>query len=191
MKKKSIIITSMLVVILIGIVSFIKLEKKDVKSALNKEKIEKLSVTQKQDEEYIDLALYFDGTENDGEVKVLKEERLVNKEELFGEIIVQELIKGPSVVSNSKSILPKETRLLSFSIKDRVAYVNLSSNAKVKMSEAQEKATLTCMATSLTQLSSVDKVMITVENQNLQTLGGNYDISKPFSQDEISVLKLK
>ncbi|GAA0126650.1 GerMN domain-containing protein [Clostridium senegalense] len=191
MKKKSIIIILIIAFTIIGVLSFINYDKKDKNSALNKEKIKNLNVKQEESGEYLDLTLYFDGTENDSESKILKEERLVDKEELLGEIIVQELLKGPSVVSQSKAIFPKDTRLLSFSIKDGIAYVNLSEAAKVEMNENKEKTTLTCLATSLTQLSSIDKVMLTIDNKNLQTIGGNYDVSKPFSQEDINGLKLK
>lgn len=191
MKKKSIIIILIIAFTIIGVLSFINYDKKDKNSALNREKIKNLNVKQEESGEYLDLTLYFDGTENDSESKILKEERLVDKEELLGEIIVQELLKGPSVVSQSKAIFPKDTRLLSFSIKDSIAYVNLSEAAKVEMDENKEKTTLTCLATSLTQLSSIDKVMLTIDNKNLQTIGGNYDVSKPFSQEDINGLKLK
>ncbi|WP_061996943.1 GerMN domain-containing protein [Clostridium sp. ATCC 25772] len=191
MKKKSIIIILIIAFTIIGVLSFINYDKKDKNSALNKEKIKNLNVKQEESGEYLDLTLYFDGTENDSESKILKEERLVDKEELLGEIIVQELLKGPSVVSQSKAIFPKDTRLLSFSIKDGIAYVNLSEAAKVEMNENKEKTTLTCLATSLTQLNSIDKVMLTIDNKNLQTIGGNYDVSKPFSQEDINGLKLK
>ena len=53
------------------------------------------------------------------------------------------------------------------------------------MSEVKEKSCLVSIATSLTQLPSVEKVKMTVGNKNIKTLGGNFDISKPFSKSEI------
>ncbi|HCQ88967.1 MAG TPA: sporulation/spore germination protein, partial [Clostridium sp.] len=86
--------------------AFRSFESKDRNSILSKEKLQNLKLPSEKGE-YIDIKLYFDGSKNDKDVKIAKEERLVNKEELVGEIIMQELIKGPAVVSESKSILPK------------------------------------------------------------------------------------
>ena len=189
MKKKVVIICSVIILIAAFIVIFGG-EKKDKNTVLNKEKIEKLNIESKDKGDSIDINLYFNGGKNENDVKIVKEERLVNREELFGEVIVQELIKGPAVNSESKPIFPKDTRVLSFSIKDGIAYLNLSYNKDLKITASEEKALLTCLSTSLSQLESVRKLMLTVENQTIQSLGGNYDISKPFSTQEIDSLKI-
>jgi germination protein M len=184
-KAMKILLCSMLV---ISTVAFYGCEKKDQKSVTNKEKLENLKLPLEK-ENFIEFGIYFDGSKDDTTVEVVKDERLINKEELIGEAIMQELIKGPSVKSELKPILTKETRLLSFSIKDNIAYVNLSKEAKIEMSQAKEKSCLEGIAASLTQLPSVEKVAITVENKNIDTLGGNFDISKPFSKGEIISIK--
>ena len=163
-------------------------EKKDKKSVTNKEKLENLKVPLEKDG-FIQLGVYFDGTKDGTTTQVVKDERLINKEELIGETIMQELIKGPTVKSELKPILTKETRLLSFSIKDNIAYVNLSKEAKIHMSEVKEKSCLESIVASLTQLPSVEKVKITMENKDIDTIGGNFDISKPFSKGEIIPIK--
>ena len=163
-------------------------EKKDTKSVTNKEKLENLKLPLEKDG-FIQLGLYFDGTKDGNNVQVVKDERIINKEELIGETIMQELIKGPTLKTELKPILPKETRVLSFSIKDNIAYVNLSKEAKINMSVAKEKSCLQGIAASLTQLSSVEKVKITMENKDIDTIGGNFDISKPFSKGELKLIK--
>jgi germination protein M len=184
-KAMKILLCSMLV---ISTVAFYGCEKKDQKSITNKEKLENLKLPLEK-ENFIQFGIYFDGSKDDTTVQVVKDERLINKEELIGETIMQEIIKGPGVKSELKPILPKETRILSFSIKDNIAYVNLSKEAKISMSEAKEKSCLEGIAASLTQLPSVEKVKITVENKNLDTLGGNFDISKPFTKGQIILIK--
>ncbi|MGH4122765.1 MAG: GerMN domain-containing protein [Clostridium sp.] len=174
--------------LVISTVAFSGCEKKDSKSVVNKEKIENLKLPLEKDD-FIQFGIYFDGTKDDSNVEVIKDERIINKEELIGEAIMQELIKGPTVKSELKPILPKETRLLSFSIKDSIAYVNLSKEARIKMSVAKEKSCLQGIAASLTQLPSVQKVRITMENKDIETIGGNFDISKPFSKEEIVLIK--
>lgn len=186
--NKKVLIVALCLILALAALAFRSFESKDRNSILSKEKLQNLKLPSEKGD-YIDIKLYFDGSKDNKDVKIAKEERLVNKEELVGEIIMQELIKGPAVVSESKSILPKETRLLSFSIKEGIAYVNLSSVAEVTMSPEQEKTTLTCIATSLTQLPSIQQIMITVENKNIESLGGNYNISKPFSKQEIDGMR--
>lgn len=133
----------------------------------------------------IDLNLYFDNSQDEKNVKIGKEDRLIQKQELIGELIVNELIKGPSLQSGYKPILPKNTKLLSFSINNGIAYVNLSSDAEVTMTPVKEQATLESISSSLTQLSSIKKIKIQIENKDIQTLGGNYDVSKPFGKNDI------
>ncbi|MBW9156153.1 GerMN domain-containing protein [Clostridium tagluense] len=174
--------------LVISTVAFLGCEKKDKKSVANKEKIENLKLPLEKDAS-IQFGIYFDGTKDDSNVQVVKDERIINKEELIGEAIMQELIKGPTVKSELKPILPKETRLLSFSINDSIAYVNLSKEAKIKMSVAKEKSCLQSIAASLAQLPSVEKVKLTMENEDIDTIGGNFDISKPFSKAEIVPIK--
>ncbi|MGL5245624.1 MAG: GerMN domain-containing protein, partial [Sarcina sp.] len=81
------------------------------------------------------------------------------------------------------------TRVLSFSIKDDVAIINLSKEAKIKMNFAKEEACLKAITSSICQLEGINKINILIENQMVDSLGSNYDISKPFAKDEINGLK--
>ena len=184
-REVKILLCSLLV---ISTVAFWGCEKKDKKSVTNNEKFENLKLPLEKDD-FIEFGIYFDGSKDDTTVEIVKDMRLINKEELIGETIMQELIKGPIAKSELKPILPKETRLLSFSIKDSIAYVNLSKEAKIVMSEIKEKICLESIAASLTQLPSVERVKMTMENKNIDTLGGNFDISKPFNKNEIILIK--
>ena len=180
-KAIKILLCSMLVV---STVAFSGCEKKDTKSVTNKEKLENLKLPLEKND-IIQLNIYFDGTKDGDAVEVVKDERIINKEELIGETIMQELIKGPTVKSELKPILPKEARLLSFSIKDNIAYVNLSNEARINMSKKKEESCLEGIVTSLTQLPSVQKVKITIGNDGIDTIGGNFNISKPFSKGKL------
>ncbi|MCM0647136.1 GerMN domain-containing protein [Clostridium swellfunianum] len=172
--------------VFISTLSFAGCEKKDKLSINNNEKLKNI-VLPKEKDQNINLDLYFDSSSNKEKAQVAKEERLVNKEELVGEIIMQELLKGPANVAGSglKPIFPKETRLLSFSIKDAIAYVSLSGEARTTMSPAKEEALLRSILNSLTQLPSVSKVKIMVDNKDIQSIGGNHDTSKPFGKEDI------
>lgn len=174
--------------LILSIFSFTGCGHKD-KTAINNNNKVKNMKTEKEKDQMINLKLYFDASKDDSNVKVGEEERSIMKEEVLGDIIMQELINGPSVKSsNLKPILPKDTRLISFSIKDGVAYVNLSKNAKIKMSPNKEKVCLNSIVESLTQLKSVSKVKIFIENKDTKTLGGNFDILKPIGKDSLKKL---
>lgn len=185
MKKK--VIFSMCLVVLLSTIGLVGCNDNDRISLKNKEKIEKMEMPLGKDEN-IELEVYFDASTDKG-VKVLKVERLIHKEELIGELIVQELIKGPDVIGEVKPVLPKETRLLSFSIKNGIAIVNLSNEAKVNMSPEKEEACLKSIVYSITQLPSVVKVKILIENK-VSTLGGNFDLTNPLTREGISEARI-
>ncbi|MGY0373737.1 GerMN domain-containing protein [Clostridium sp. JNZ J1-5] len=177
------------VLVISALSAFVGCNKDEAPIVNNSEKIKNLKVSNSDDDSWLNLKLYFDGSADEKKANVVKEERLIKKEELIGEIIMQELIKGPSVGSQLKPVFPKETKLLSFSIKDRIAYINLSSNVKYKMTAIREEACLRSIALSLTELKSVDKVKILIDNKSVDALGGNFNISKPFNNDDINGMK--
>lgn len=181
--KKFLIGLSVIAAILV-IINIIGYEKKDKSSINNNKKIEELKL-HNSDENFIKLELYFDSSKDEEKVEVAKEERLIIKEEFIGELIMQELIKGPSVKSKLKSIFPKQTRLLSFSIKEGTAYVNLSSEAKSFMTPAKEEVYLKSIVLSLTELESIKKVKILIDNKNVDSLGGNFNISKSLDKNDV------
>ena len=186
MKKLIQVLTcSLLITATVGLVGC---EKSDKISMSNTEKIKNMQLPLEKGQS-IDFDVFFDASKDEKKVEIAKESISLNKEELIGEIIMNQLIKGPSIQSTLNTILPKETRLISFSIKDGVAIVNLSKEVIVMMSPGKEEASLRCISSSLTQLASISKVKILVENKNVETLGGNYDISKPFGKDEIIARK--
>lgn len=181
-----------LVILIVSVLSLLIGCSNNVPFVNNGEKIKNLKVSKSDsNDEWFKLNLYFDGSADEKKAETIKEERLINKEELMGEIIIQELIKGPSVGSQLKPIFPKGTKLLSFSIKDKIAYINLSSNAKYKMTAIREEACLRSIALSLTELESVDKVKILVDSKNVDTLGGNFNISKPYNNNDVALIKNK
>lgn len=174
--------------VMVSSVAFAGCQKEDKVSINNKEKVKSITMPKEKDN-IIDLDIYFDSSSDEKKVEIAKEERVIQKEELLGELIMHELIKGPSVESKLKPVLPKETRLLSFSIKDNIAYVNLSKEAKVSMTKSKEEASLKSIANSLTQLPSIVKIKLLVENKEVDSLGGNYDVSKPFGKEDIDARK--
>lgn len=163
-------------------------ESKDKSSVNTTEKLQKLKLYNNSSNA-VNFDLYFDSSQNEEKSEVAKEERSISKDEIVGELIVNELIKGPSVNSKLKAILPTSTKLLSFSIKDGIAYVSLSDEAKVKMTRAKEEAALKSIVKSLGQIESIKSVKILIDNNDTDTLGGNYDITKPINKKDVENLK--
>ena len=186
MKKGfSVFTCSILVVSLLGITGC---EKKDKTSLNNKEK-EKKIVLSKEKETTLDLNIYFDSSKNVNTPEIAQEERVLKRYEILGETIIGEIIKGPSVNSKLNPVLPKDTRVLSFSIKDNIAFVNFSKEANIPMTSSKEEACLKSIIWSLSQLPSVEKVKILVENKDTGIWGEHFDLSKPIGKDDIQNAK--
>jgi spore germination protein GerM len=163
-------------------------EKKDELSINNKQK-EKDIVLSKGKTNLLDLDVYFNSSSKPNTVEITKESRVIKEDELLAETIVNELIKGPSVNSRLAPILPKESRVMSISIKDNIAYLNLSKEANTKMTPVEEEACLKGIVFSLEQLPTVKKVKIFIDNKDSKIWGDNFDLSKPLGKNDIESLK--
>ncbi|WP_035292934.1 GerMN domain-containing protein [Clostridium sp. KNHs214] len=177
------------VLLLACTITFTGCEKKDKISSLNKEKLENIKLSKEEKENFLSVDLYFDSSKNKGKEQFAKEPRVMNKKEIIAKTVMEELINGPSTESKLDPILSRETRVLNVSVKDGVAYVNLSSEAKSKMDKQKEIICLKSIVYSLTSLDYINKVSILIENKNIDTLGGNVDISKPMGRAEVDIIK--
>ena len=176
--------------LIISSVFFISCEKKDSISINNKDKIKNITLHNEKNN-LVDLNLYFDSTNSSNNAEITKEERIIKKDELLGQFIIGELIKGPSVNNSLKPIFPKETRLLSFSIKNNIAYVNLSSEAYYSMTADKEEAYLKSIIWSLTELPSIKKVKLFIENKDISSLSKNFKFDDPIGRDDITKINKK
>lgn len=177
-------------IVLVSFLATTGCEKKDTLSSQNKQKIEKLTPSDSKDNN-VELELYFDASKNNEKVDLTKEERLINTDELLGELTVHELIKGPYLNSKLNPVLPKNTRLLSFSIDNKIAYVNLSKEALTNMPPTKEEACVKSMVWSLTSLRGIEKVKFLIENKDIHHSLKNIDISKPLSRSDFNPAKNK
>lgn len=135
------------------------------------EKLKNMKVI--NEDEILDLDLYF--AKDNGDIG--KEENFINIDEIIARTLVNRLIEGPATQDVSLGpVLPKETRLLSLSIKEGTAVINLSKEAVREMDENTEKSSIKAIVSTLCQLDSIDKIKIISENNEIETLGGNYSI---------------
>lgn len=182
--KKGIILLIMASFLLVGCDSI----KMDKLAANNNERVKTIANDLIGD---INLSLYFDGTSDEKNPKIEQQEILVDGEEILGQYLIQALIQGPSQKGSLAPILSKDTKLLSFDRKDDIAIINLSKDAVIKMSAAKEEAALEGILATITQIPSINKINILVDNQMVNSLGGNFDISKPFGKEDIPNLRIK
>ena len=164
--------------------TFVGCNKADKVSINNKEKIKNMKLLNEEGD-LLDLELYFDNSTDESKSKIGMEELVMDKEEVIGETLINSLIAGPSLNSKLKPILSKDTRLLSFSIKDNIAVVNLSSGASIKMTPAKEEACIKGIVNTLCQLPKVNKVKFLIENKDIETIGGNYSTMDPIGKDDM------
>lgn len=130
----------------------------------------------------IEFNLYYNASSDDNNSAVSEEKRSINKDEVIGRIIIEELIKGPSANGNLINPLPKDAKLLSFTIKDNIGYVSLDlGTEEIKMTPAKEIAALKAILMALSQISSINQVKISIPKTNQQTFAGIIDITKPIN----------
>lgn len=188
MKKIFIILLCFIITLFILVLT--ACEKKDTLSINNKEKEKNIALSKEQDN-LIDLNIYFNSSKDSDTVEISKESRIIRKDELLAETILYELIKGPSVKSNLTPVLPKNTRIISVSIKDNIAYLNLSDEANIKMTSIKEETCLKSIIFSLTQISTIKKIKFSINNKDSNIWGNNFDLSKPIGKDDIKNAKKK
>lgn len=130
----------------------------------------------------IEFNLYYNVSNDENSSAVKVEKRAINKDEVIGRIIIEELIKGPSANGSLQSPLPKDTKLLSFTIKDNIGYVSLDlGTEEIKITPAKEIAAVKSMLISLSQITSINQVKISIPKTNQETFAGNIDITKPIN----------
>lgn len=111
------------------------------------------------------ITLYF----GDEDAEFLTPERRnieLSNTDTIEKVILDELLKGPSVGGNIKTI-PSETKVLSIETKDKVCFVNLSKEFSDKHpgGTSAEKLTVYSIVNSLTELGTIDRVQFLIEGE--------------------------
>lgn len=116
-------------------------------------------------EEESNITLYFSDLNAEYLVKEIRRIQVPRGESLE-KLIVTELIRGPKG-QNAGRTVPQETKIRSVETKDRVCFVNLSSEfvSKNNVGTSAEKLTIYSIVNSLTELSNIDKVQFLIEGE--------------------------
>ena len=134
--------------------------------------LDKLSFT----EGTIELMMYFPGTES-GKLKKIKREAALGSFYTDEQLIIENLIKGPADGEKDiTSCIPKGTKLLNIVTKDRVCYVNLSSEFLNLSEDVDPELTVYSIVNSLTELPEISSVVLNVNWESIEYYGGVYCI---------------
>lgn len=135
--------------------------------------------------------LYFSVIENDDSLKLISVPRNINYTNMPLTETLKALLTGPSSVEqNSKIItnIPNNTKLLSVSIKNNIAYVNFSK--EFEFNSYGRDATVNQIKQvvyTVTEFANVHYVQFMINGQVKTYLGGEgVLISKPFSRHDFS-----
>ena len=119
-------------------------------------------------------------------------------EDMIKEIIDSLTIEGKKssyIRNNFKAIIPKNTRLITFDLKDGLLKLNFSKEL-LNVSKENEEKMIESLIYSLTEIDNVKKIMIFVESKQLTTLpkslkklpnllDKSYGINKVYNLDSI------
>ncbi|NLY42591.1 MAG: GerMN domain-containing protein [Clostridiaceae bacterium] len=133
--------------------------------------------------DFTTITLYF--ADSEGMYLVPEKRQIIIKDnEPVEKYIMQELIKGPKSPGLSATV-PPETKVLSIETKEKVCFVNLSSEFKLQHNGGStgEIMTIYSIVNSLTELESIDKVQFLIEGQKTETFKGHITFNEPFERD--------
>lgn len=97
-------------------------------------------------------------------------------------LIVEELIKGPSVDGLYPTINPS-TKVASVTVKDGVCYVNLDETFLTQPYNVSAEVTIYSITNSLVELSNVNKVQISINGDNSGTYREKYSLTTYFERN--------
>jgi germination protein M len=136
-----------------------------------------------------EITVYYDAS-TDTEYCIAPEKREVAEGDLPLKAM-QELIKGPSEGSGLKPILPKDTKVLSVEVKEKIAYPNFEKDfpSKLNVGSGYESLVVAAIVNTLTELEGVDQVQILVDGKIVESLAGHVVIDTPLKREEQLIKK--
>lgn len=163
---KSLKMSALLLIALIALIS--------ISACLNKDgaKPEPPKIDNRHDEGII--TLFF--ADKDANFLLIEERTVEGEGEITPKVAFKALIEGPAAKGRFATI-PKNTKLLSLEIKDKIAYVNLSHDFKENylLGSAAETMTIYSIVNTLTGFSDIRAVKFLLEGAPLVIEGSNFD----------------
>lgn len=131
---------------------------------------------------YVDMELYFADSEDSS--KLVVEERSVyyNSNSTLEKAIVEQLVKGPQE-DGHLSTLSSATKIVSVSVADGIAYVNLDEKFLNDLLPVGEEVPIYSIVNSLIAAGNVTKVQISVNGDNKLTFRENMTLDKLYEEN--------
>jgi hypothetical protein len=129
-----------------------------------------------------EVVLYFS---DDQAMYLVGEKRNIDKP--TAESVVAELVKGPSTKSEGAekvyATLPTDLEILDVKVTDNIAYVNFKNEVKVEGSAGENMFIYSIVNTLVSNKElGITKVQFLVDGKEVATMGGQTDVSEPFSE---------
>lgn len=131
--------------------------------------------------EEVKLKLYFANEAGDGLIAANRTKEY-NTNISLEKLIVEELIKGPSVEGLYPTINPS-TKVASVTVKDGVCYVNLDETFLTQPYNVSAEVTIYSITNSLVELSNVNRVQISINGDNSGTYREKYSLTTYFERN--------
>lgn len=127
------------------------------------------------------ITLYFANSEGDALIQEVQEIHYSSNISLE-KLVVEQLLKGPQG-DKGRSAIPDGTKLVSVSVLDGVCFVNLDEGFMNQNYEIAEPIVIYSIVNSLTELTSVNKVQISVKGNTNLTYREKFNLSAIFERD--------
>lgn len=131
--------------------------------------------------EEVKLKLYFANEAGD-QLIAANRTKEYNTNIFLAKLIVEELIKGPSVEGLYPTINPS-TKVASVTVRDGVCYVNLDETFLTQPYNVTADATIYSITNSLVELSDVNRVQISINGDNSGTYREKYNMTTYFERN--------
>lgn len=128
------------------------------------------------------LTLYF--ADKEAQFLVPEKREVIRKGESAEEAVIRELIAGPADTAHGRT-MPPETKLISISVANGVAYANFSKELKIKHwgGSAGETMTVYSVVNSLAELPGITEVQFLIEGAKVESLAGHIELDAPLRPD--------
>lgn len=131
--------------------------------------------------EEVKLKLYFANEAGD-QLIAANRTKEYNTNISLEKLIVEELIKGPSVDGLYPTINPS-TKVASVTVRDGICYVNLDETFLTQPYNVTPDATVYSITNSLVELSNVNRVQISINGDNSGTYREKYSLTTYFERN--------
>jgi germination protein M len=127
------------------------------------------------------LTLYFSNKEGTALVPETREVHYSSNISLE-KLVIEQLMEGPKEKGRLATI-PSGTKLITISVVDGVCYVNLDEMFLNQNQEISEQVVLYSVVDSLTELSTIDKVQISINGDTSGKCRYTYDLATMYKED--------